>query len=628
MGKTQTAIEYAYRYKQEYHTIAWVQAYSREVLETDMLALATLLQLPVQDDQSSTLKAVKQWFSTLTRWLLVFDNADDLSLLEDFLPSPAHGHILLTTRTRATGTLAQAVEIETMEPDEGAYFLLRRAKIISLSTSADAIPTQEKEMAIAISQALGGLPLALDQAGAYIEETACGLANYLKLYQEHREVFLRRRGTSSTEHPEPVATTWSLAFEKLRQGHPDAIELLHMLAFCAPDSLPEELCLRGAPDLGPTLASFGINTLHLNRVIAELRKYSLVSRNPESNTLTIHRLVQAVLQAELSPQMQRQWIERVVRATNTIFPSGDFETWQQCERLLPQALQCLEYIEQVHLILPEAARLLRRVGRYLQQRGQYGRIEHIYQMALAISEETLGTEHLETAKILNDQGELYFYLSKPQQAEPIFQRALAIRERLLPADHLDVVESIYNVGLISIDLGYYEQAEQRLQQALSIRQAVLGRSHAQVAESLRELGVLYFQQTRYAQAATLLEEALQLHENHLGENHLEVGPDRLNLAAVYREQGKYEQAEELYLKTLRLWEKTLDPEHPNFAYGFRGLAKLYAQQGKYTQAHSFYEQAIAIFEKAFGSEDARVLQLQKDVATLQPVQIPTHVAHY
>src|SRR5690348_1431789 len=164
VGKTQTALEYAYRYRRTYQIVAWLQAYSREALEAEFAALATLFNLPAkqEQDQKKMIQAVKQWFASLTRWLLIFDNADDLRLLGDFLPSPARGHILLTTRSQATGTIAQAVQVEPMTPDEGAYFLLRRAKCIALNTSQADVAEADLLLAREISQALGGLPLALD----------------------------------------------------------------------------------------------------------------------------------------------------------------------------------------------------------------------------------------------------------------------------------------------------------------------------------------------------------------------------------------------------------------------------------------------------------------------------------
>ncbi|HEV2583709.1 MAG TPA: NB-ARC domain-containing protein [Ktedonobacteraceae bacterium] len=240
VGKTQTALEYAYRYRHEYHTVVWVRAESSEALISDFIAFAGLLNIPdcQQQDHQSTINAVKYWLSAMTRWLFIFDNVDDLAMLNDFLPSAPRGHLLLTTRMQTTGTAAETLAIESMNPMEGAYFLLRRSKIVGFNAAFDDIGKDDHHLAVSISEKLGGLPLALDQAGAYIEETACGLDGYLERYQQLREAFLQRRGHADLHHPEPVATTWSLAFEKASQSNIDSIALLRFLAFFSPDAIP------------------------------------------------------------------------------------------------------------------------------------------------------------------------------------------------------------------------------------------------------------------------------------------------------------------------------------------------------------------------------------------------------
>ena len=123
-----------------------------------------------------------------------------------------------------------------MEPEEGAWFLLRRAKRISPDAALAAAKAADRESALALSQEMGGLPLALDQAGAYIEETNCGLADYLALYQTHGFELLNSRGELSEEHPDPVAVTWSLSFEKVQAANPAAAELLNLCAFLHSDA--------------------------------------------------------------------------------------------------------------------------------------------------------------------------------------------------------------------------------------------------------------------------------------------------------------------------------------------------------------------------------------------------------
>src|SRR2546428_10145866 len=182
IGKTQTAVEYAYRYCNEYASVLWVRADSREILVSDFISIADLLNLSEkkEQDQSYTVAAVKRWLQNHNNWLLIIDNVDDLAMVRDFIPLRGKGHILLTTRLQAVGRMAQCIKIEKMKPEEGALFLLRWANIIEPDAPLERASRADLMKAIEISQAMDGLPLALDQAGAYIEETACGFARHLE----------------------------------------------------------------------------------------------------------------------------------------------------------------------------------------------------------------------------------------------------------------------------------------------------------------------------------------------------------------------------------------------------------------------------------------------------------------
>ncbi len=173
IGKTQTAVEFSYRYRHDYNAVLWVKAESRESLLSDFVTIAQLLDLSEKQEKEQRLifEAAKRWFKDHSGWLLIFDNADDLEMVRDFLPSGGKGHILLTTRAHATGRIARRIEVEKMEPDEGALFLLHRAKLLNFHALLEAAPKTNQDTAKEIVQAMDGLPLALDQAGAYIEET-------------------------------------------------------------------------------------------------------------------------------------------------------------------------------------------------------------------------------------------------------------------------------------------------------------------------------------------------------------------------------------------------------------------------------------------------------------------------
>ena len=163
------------------------------------------------------MQAVRRWFVAQSGWLLILDSADDLTILREFLPTAFNGHILLTTRAQAMGGLASRLEVDTMDEDIGALLLLRRAGLVAHDAPLQtALPT-DLVLARKITEELGGLPMALDQAGAYIEETQCGLLRYLQLYQKQHTLLLKRRGGAVPDHAEPVATTWSLSFEQIEQ---------------------------------------------------------------------------------------------------------------------------------------------------------------------------------------------------------------------------------------------------------------------------------------------------------------------------------------------------------------------------------------------------------------------------
>ena len=173
IGKTQIALEYAYRYREHYRAIFWVNASTRETLSADFASLATVLDLPEkhEQDQDTVIRAVKRWLAGHDQWLLILDNVDTPEMVVDFLPTHTMGDTLLTTRQQALGTVAQCIEVEKMRPDESMAFLLRRINVLIAGVSSDRATEENKAQAIQVIAELDGLPLALDQAGAYIEET-------------------------------------------------------------------------------------------------------------------------------------------------------------------------------------------------------------------------------------------------------------------------------------------------------------------------------------------------------------------------------------------------------------------------------------------------------------------------
>ncbi|MCI0423971.1 MAG: tetratricopeptide repeat protein, partial [Acidobacteria bacterium] len=593
VGKTQTALEYAYRHEQDYQVVLWGNANSRETLVTDFATMAGLLNLPEKhaQDQSETVSAVKRWLENNDGWLLILDNADEFAMAREFIPSRETGHVLLTTRAQNTGPIAARQAVKKMEPQEGALFLLRRLEKIKKGESLESATEELRGQAEALSKVLDGLPLALDQAAAFIEETPSTLEEYLRVYQSERARLLSHRGELIQGHPESVTVTFSLAFEKVAKVSPAAADLLRLCAFLDADEIPEEI-----------VEIADVQPVNLTEAIKEAGRFSLLRRDPESRTLSLHRLVQSILKDGMDIETERRWAEKAVRAVNSSFPYVVFSNWPLCDHFISHAQLLGSVIDKYGFDFPEAAGLMNQAGYYLNERTQYAEAEPLFKRALAIREKAHGAMHPDVATSLNNLASLYNNLGKHAAAEPLFQRALAIKERALGAEHPSVATSLNNLALLYNDQGKYAEAEPLYQRALAISEKAHGAEHPDVAISINNLALLYNNQGKDAEAEPLYQRALAIREKVLGAEHPDVAITLSNLAALYNDQGKYAEAEPLHRRALAIREKALGAEHPDVATSLNNLASLYNNQGKDTEAEPLYRRALAIREKVLGAE--------------------------
>jgi tetratricopeptide (TPR) repeat protein len=322
-----------------------------------------------------------------------------------------------------------------MQPEEALSFLYTR------TARAESDPA-EKKAAEHLATELGYLPLALEQAAAYITAMIARFQDYLASYQQQRLALLNEAQPKTGEYPAgeypaSVASTWALNFQEVEKD-PVAADILRVSAFLSPDDIPLELLSSGASQLGPVLAgalATSEDPLALNEALAPLTRYSLIRRDIDAQTYSMHRMVQEVVKDQLGGARQAEWAERVVRAVAQSFPRVDYQTWTRCERYIPHALLCAAQMDRWSMIFPEARNLLSDAGRYFYQRGQYREAEPLWNSVLAMCEQVLGPEHPETLSSLNDLAILYTVQGKYELAEPLYQRALETRERVLGPEH-------------------------------------------------------------------------------------------------------------------------------------------------------------------------------------------------
>jgi tetratricopeptide (TPR) repeat protein/transcriptional regulator with XRE-family HTH domain len=618
IGKTQIVVEYAYRARERglYRHTFWIMAASEEALLTSFVAIADLLppgSVPQETDQHQLVASVLHWLEHCPDpWLLLVDNADDLALVRAHLPLRGNGHILLTTRTSAVSSLATFLEVDNMSIAEGIQFLFRRAQ-----REVDA-SSQDIDLARQIVVALAQFPLALDQAGAYLEETGCDFSTYLHLCQDHRRALLARRGGMVSSHPDSVATTWSLSFQQLEQTRPAAAQLLCLCAFLSPDHIPEELLVKGAAYWPAELQRAVTNPLAFNELFEDLLTFSLLKRFARDQMLSLHRLVQVVQLERMDAQEQYQWAERLICAVHAVFPANpeDATTWPQCLLYLEQAQACATLIEQHHLVLPEAAALLERIGIYLREHASYDLAEPLFQQALQIRVQQVEPHNPDIALCLNHLALLYLFWGKRERAEALFQQALELFTQYLGPYHLNTAECLQNLALLYAFQGKWEQAESLFRRALSIIRRHLGPEHEKIAFCLQNLAEVYRVQEKHALAEPLYQRALALWKRLWGLEHPRAIKSLAGLADLYTVQGKYAEAESLYQQMLVIRQQQFGPEHPLEAYASTVLAHLYVLEEKYREAEHLYTHALQIWEKRPGPQHPNMADTFHGLATL------------
>lgn len=621
IGKTQLAVEYAYQHALDYNAVFWIGAESLETITASFLAIAELLKLPERQeaDQQEIILAVQRWLMNHREWLLIWDNLEDVELLQRLLPPARQGAVLITTRSPVLGALAYTQELTPMTSEEGAAFLLLRTKIVPMTEASK--PPQltgatplDYAVACELVQIMGGLPLALDQAGAYIEETGCSLADYLQRYQQQRAHLLARRGTLGGDHPHSVTTTFTLARQRLEQEQPIAADVLRVCALLHAEDIPEEVFVVGASSLGPALAVLAADPYRLDLALAALRSFALVQRQTGTHSLSMHRLVQAVLQEDMSEQEHIEWQQRVMRMLNVLFPivtnaAVPRDAWKQCERLLPHALTCVtafpDRVGDQHLV-----EVLLKVADYLREIGQYAQAEALYQRALTIGERILGPAHALIATISNNLATIYKQQGRYDEAEQLYQRAIRIREPNVGLNSRDFTSSLTNLAEIYKQRHKYDEAEPLFQRALELREQDFGADHIETALSQCFWANFWYDQRNYLKAERWYRKALAICEQALGPEHLTVARPLKGLADIYAAQEQYEQAEIFYRRTLAIRDQHVGRNHPETAHILHDLALCLQRQEKFEEAEEHLQRALDICTQSLGPLHAETVAMR------------------
>jgi len=422
-GKTSVAVEYAHRHLAEVG-LAWqFPAEDPTLLLAEFGRLAAQLGAREMVDARDPVASVHAVLAAFPAgWLLVFDNAPGQDAVRQFLPPAGKGRVLITSQS-AVWLRGQAVEVPVLDTGIAAAFLVNRTG------------DPDERAAEELAGELGGLPLALEQAAAYIQATGSTLAGYLSLFRDRRADLLARGQAAG--HPADVAATLGLAVSRLGDEAP-AARLLRLLAFLAPEPVPLALLLadaRVADELAPQVAA-AVGPLLGDPVaagdaVAALRRYTLVTPAGDGLVL-VHRLVQAITRAQLSADVAGKWEQAAAALVQAAVPADTIvpAAWPVCAMLLPHA----------RAVLDLTSGGMREIAQYLGESGSYPAARDLSQLiADAHSEDDAYGAEQDTLVARGNLAHWTGQAGDAAGARDQYAALLPIQERALGPEHPDTL---------------------------------------------------------------------------------------------------------------------------------------------------------------------------------------------
>ena len=599
-GKTSVAIEYAHRHLAEVGVCWQFAAEDPAVLTVEFGVLAAQLGAREVVDPRDPVASVHAVLARAAAgWLVVFDNVPDRAAVEPFVPPAGPGRVLITTQNQHWPP-GQALDVPILDPDVAADFLVNR--------TGDPDRVAAGELAVQ----LGGLPLALEQAAAYMQATGETLAGCLALFR-HRRAEMLARG-KPTGYSKTVATTWALAFDRLQRIKPGAVGLLRLLAFCAPEAIPLRLLLqprpglaeRLSPEVAPVLVPLLEDRLAAGDAIEALGRYSLVTLAGDG-LASMHRLVQAATADQLTAELARGWRQAAAAVIEAAIPDDPRQAvnWPNYAALLPHAKAALA----------DDSDGMARIANYLGTSGSYAAARDLWRRVLYARDRVLGPEHPHT---LITRRNIAFWTGDaagdPAAARDLLTELLPAFERVLGPEHPETLWARGNLAFWTGEAGDPAAARDLFIELLAVRDRVLGPKHPHTVMARVAVARWTGEAGDPAAARDLAAEALPVFEQISGPEHRDTLVARHHVARWTGEAGDPAAARDLVTEVLPVFERALGPEHPDTLTAHHSLAFWTGEAGDPAAARDLLTELLPVFERVLGPEHPDTLLTRHDVA--------------
>ncbi|MET8244239.1 FxSxx-COOH system tetratricopeptide repeat protein [Streptomyces sp. NPDC005202] len=596
VGKSQLALEYVYRHQQDYKVICWIPAEREPLILAALAGLAARLRLTPLGGEGSTpaantaVPAVLEALGTggqYDDWLLVFDNAENVDVVRRYFPANGPGKIIVTSRNRDWERVATPLPVNVFERDESIQLLQRRS------------PDLSEEDADRLAAALGDLPLAVEQAGAWRAVTGMLVDDYLALLNERRPEILQL--DPSPDYPVSVAAAWDISLEQIKENNPGARQLLDICASMAPEPVPLSM-LRGrrAIDITPEVNPLLSDSVKLGKAIRELNRFSLVKLDLRFDTLQMHRLLQNVLLAKLSHD-EREGMREAAHQLLSAAKPGHYASsveWPAYQTLLPHLLSsravtsadtfvrelvydtvlflyfwgdhetAVDLARQTHTTWLAASgeenihvmRIAKILAFLLRVIGQVPESIPLNEGALEVSRRT-GVEPEDLIDSMSQMAGALRYQGRFREAEQVDREATEQGRILIGSEDFITLQAAHNWGVSLRLCGEFGNALSLDRETARQRELLLGPTSSLTLGTLNGVGLDMREGGDYPGARDFQEDVYRRVRESLGEDNPDTLGTARNLAVCRRLDGAVAEAAELSEETLRRLMTGYGPNH-------------------------------------------------------------------
>ncbi|MGP4048364.1 FxSxx-COOH system tetratricopeptide repeat protein [Streptomyces sp. 2A115] len=599
VGKTQLAIEYAYRHQSEYDVVWWIPAERPGQIAQALVELAQRLGLVTSTEANIAIPAVREALREgrpYDRWLLIFDNADSPEQVRHYFPPGGEGTILVTSRNRRWGQVGRSLEVDVFSREESKE-LLRRSG-----------PPLEDGEADALAEALGDLPLALEQAAAWRLETGMPASEYLRLFESKRVELLEV--APPPDYQLPVAAAWNVSLDHLETRSPAALQLLQMCSYFAPDPISRSIFSGlGNSRISPALDAALNDPMRLSRAIREVNRYSLARIDHRTNSLEMHRLVQLVLQNRMSPEERfrmRQGAHTLMAASDPKAPA-DPTSWSRYSELYSHVIAS----EAVKSDQPWVRQLVRNIAEYLYYWGDHELSLEFSEQAWKVWSDIFGEEDQQTLLMGQWLGFVTWAVGRFDEAARLAADLKRVYERTAPADGDDTREDALDAlqfeaavrraeGRFAAGAELDRIAYERARRAFGEDDPTTLNIAHNVAVSLRLTG-------EFREALELDRRTLDLKRRLFSEDDRRILITEYNLAVDVRETGDYVGARELHESVQEAYREAFGLENPSTIEAVRQLSESCRKEGDHVRSLELATDAHAQFGRRYPEAHPRSL---------------------